>query len=269
MRIFIGCLFTLLSVPPCFAQHTPDWDNYVMYVNQKPVSIVVDLGLKAQVPLRDHPYVVIVRTKLLKAEANGQPGKEERATLDRMENRLDSALEASSGAIYAGRFTQRGLREFYFYTIDSVGFLKGVESAMSQFPEYQFLCQAKADLQWEHYLQVLYPPEKEYEGILSRRQVDELANRGDRLRSPRRIDHHLAFATRSGRDAFLRDANTRGFQSAGLEDGPESENMRFFLHIYRNDTPGYIFVDQVVLPLWEAARAQKGQYRGWETVVAR
>ena len=269
MRFFILTLFFLHSVPGSFAQQVADWDAYVMYVNLKPVSIVVDLGLKAKVPVRDHPIVVIIRTKLRQPDPNGQPGKEERATLDQMENRLDSSLTASSGSIYAGRFTQRGLREFYFYTMDSVGFLQGVQTAMSQFPEYQFLCQAKADPPWEHYLQVLYPPDKEYEGILSRRQVDQLAASGDGLRSPRRIDHQLAFATRSGREAFLREASSRGFQTDSQEDGPESENMKFIVNIYKVDIPDYAFVDRVVLPLWEAARAQKGQYRGWETKVAR
>jgi hypothetical protein len=268
MRIFLlisPCLFFFYPVRG--QTYQSNWDTYVTEVNQKPVSVVVDLGLKAVAPLKERPYVVIVRTKLASPERNGQPGKGEITRLDDMEDKLEDELSRISGAIYAGRFTQRGIREFYFYALDSIDYLKAVMSAMAGFTEYQFLCQAKEDRAWENYKLVLYPSEKDMETILNRRQIDLLAGKGDLLRSPRRIDHHFVFPTKSKREEFLHSMTRENFQMAGIEDGPEGGDMPFSLHMYRADIPDYSRISQLFIPLWENARRLQGRYMGWETFV--
>ena len=270
MRFFLLFgLWAVFFIPARSQSYQSNWENYVMEVNRKPVSVVVDLGLKSLAPIRDRPYVVIVRTKLLSPEPSGQPGQEEMERLDAMEDQLVSQLSRHSGAFYAGRFTQRGLREFYFYALDSVGYLTGVQTAMSGFPEYQFLCQAKEDRSWQNYLQVLYPSEKDMEAILHRRQIDLLAQKGDGLNKSRRIDHFFYFPSRSKREEFMRNLSAENFQLASMEDGDEGESMRYSLQLFRNDIPDYRQVNGLFMPLWERARKFQGRYAGWETYVVK
>jgi uncharacterized protein (TIGR01619 family) len=269
MRIFLFLTPMMLFFSPSHAQPPQgNWESYVMEVNKKPVSVVVDLGLRSAAPMKDRPYVVILRTKILTPETNGQPGPGERERLDAMEDQLVNQLSRYSGAIYVGRFTQRGLREFYFYTLDTVGYLKGVQTAMSGFTEYQFLCQAKEDKAWENYLQVLYPSEKDLEMITQRRQVDLLARKGDALVKMRRIDHYFFFPTKSRREDFLRSISGDKFQLGGMEDASsDTRDLPYALHLFRDDVPSYRNIRQLFMPLWENARKFGGRYDGWETFV--
>jgi uncharacterized protein (TIGR01619 family) len=270
MRIFLPVFSSLLFFTLARGQtHQSNWDNYVMEVNRRPVSVVVDLGLKTVAPMKERPYVVIIRTKILSPESNGQPGKAERARLDEMEEKLEDQLSRYCGALYAGRFTQRGIREFYFYALDSIEYVKAVQTAMAGFTDYQYLCQAKEDKAWENYQQVLYPSEKDMEAILNRRQIDLLASKGDPLSIPRRIDHHFVFSSKSKREEFVRSMTKENFQLASMEDGPEGGEMSYSLHMYRDDIPAYSRIAQLFLPLWENARKLQGRYLGWETYVVR
>jgi hypothetical protein len=269
MRIFL--LLTLLCslhpVHALFAQE--DWDNYVMEVNRKPVSVVVDLGLKKNAPMADRPNVVIVRVQLAAPEPSGQPGKAELDKLELMENSLESTLRRQLGAIYAGRFTQRGIRELYYYVLDTVGFREQVNMVMAGFRDYPYLCQAREDRSWTNYLQVLYPSDKDLEIIMNRRLLDELSAKGDGLTSPRRIDHFFLFPTPAKREEFLRARLRDGYLLAEMDELPEGDALRYSLHIHRDDTPSYAVIASLFLPLWEEARKSQGRYTGWETFVVR
>ena len=153
-----------------------------MEVNNKPVSIIVDLGLATVAPQQERPFVVIIRTKILQPEPNGQPGKTESVRLDEMENMLVEQLSSKIGAVYTGRYTQRRLREFYFYALDTLDYFFAIKSALAGFTEYQWLTQAKEDKKWTNYFTVLYPPPIEYEKIQNRRLVDLLKGKGDELK---------------------------------------------------------------------------------------
>jgi hypothetical protein len=39
-----------------------DWENKVLAVDGKPVSVNVDLGLSAKAPIKERPFVIILRT---------------------------------------------------------------------------------------------------------------------------------------------------------------------------------------------------------------
>jgi uncharacterized protein (TIGR01619 family) len=269
MRLFL--ILTLLSclhpVSSLFAQE--DWDNYIMEVNRKPVSVVVDLGLKKNAPMADRPNVVIVRVQLAAPESNGQPGKAELGKLELMENGLENTLRQQMGAIYAGRFTQRGIRELYFYVQDTLGFREQVGTVMAGFRDYPYLCQAREDRSWTNYLQVLYPSDKDLEIIMNRRLVDELSAKGDGLTTPRRIDHFFRFPSQAKREEFLRARLQDGYLLENMDVLPEGDALRYTLRIHRDDTPSYAVITSLFLPLWEAAKKSQGRYTGWETFVVR
>lgn len=269
MRFFLPVLFFagVIPFPALFAQE--NWDNYIMEVNRKPVSVVVDLGLKKSAPMADRPYVIIVRTQLASPEANGQPGKSELGRLEAIENGLEATLKRQLGAIYAGRFTQRGIRELYFYALDTIGFREQVGTVMSGFRDYPYLCQAKEDRPWTNYLQVLYPSDKDLEIIMNRRQLDDLSARGDGLKASRRIDHFFLFPTPAKREEFLRARLREGYYLGGMDELPEGEPQRFTLRIHRDDIPSYAGITTIFLPLWEEAKKSQGKYTGWETNVVR
>jgi hypothetical protein len=48
-------------------------------------------------------------------------------------------------AWYAGRFTQRGLREFYFYALDTVDYVQSSVSILQKHSKFPFLVKAVYD----------------------------------------------------------------------------------------------------------------------------
>jgi uncharacterized protein (TIGR01619 family) len=269
MRYIITIFFLLWSILSPGQKSVSDWDAYLMEFNNKPVSIIVDLGLAAAAPQKERPFVVIIRTKILQPEANGLPGKKESARLDEMENKLVEQLSSKSGAVYTGRYTQRGLREFYFYTLDTLEYLFAVKSALAGFSEYQWLTQAKEDRKWTNYFTVLYPPPLEMEKIQNRRLVDLLKGKGDALKDPRRIEHFFYFKTKSKREDFLRSPGIEQFSIDELPEATENTTLPYMLHLFKDDVPDYSFIDRVLIPLWERAREFEGRYDGWETYLVK
>lgn len=193
------------------------------------------------------------------------PGKAEISRLDKMENLLVEQLSSKCGAVYTGRYTQRGLREFYFYTLDTLEYFLAIKSAMAGFTDYQWLCQAKDDKSWTNYFTVLYPPPVELEKIQNRRLVDLLKQKGDALKEPRRIEHFFYFKSKSKRDEFMRSSGMENFSVAEIPEALETGAFPYMLHLYKDDVPDYNFIENIIIPLWERARQFQGKYDGWET----
>lgn len=245
-----------------------DWDAYLMQVEGRPVSVVVDLGLRRVAPLADKPYATLIRTRLLRPQANGLPGSVDSARLDSLEERLVEWLEKARGDIYAGRFTQRGIRTFHFFTGDTSGQAAALHAAFASFPEYAWLARSVADSAWSNYLDALYPPPRELELIRDRRLVERLQRQGDPLTRPRSVEHFLRFPSKTSRMEFLRQPGMEAFTVAEMPEADSSrKDLPYLLHLRRDDTPDMRFIDRVVMPLRDKALRMRGRYEGWETYL--
>jgi uncharacterized protein (TIGR01619 family) len=269
MRWISVLIFCLISFLGRAQNYQSNWDAYQMEINKKPVSIIVDLGLVLRAPLKERPFAIIVRASLKNPDYNGLPVDPEIQMLDKLEDSLVYYLDKSSGGVYAGRFTQRGLREFYFYALDTVNYLAGVAAAFQNFNGYKWLTIAKEDKTWRNYFDVLYPPPAELERIQNRRVVDQLRSKGDLLKESRKIDHFIFFKTKVGREEFLRGLKENGFKIEEMPDEPGAGETPYKLHLSRVDRPDYVNIDKVTLYLWDLARKYNGRYDGWETYVVK
>ena len=246
-----------------------DWDTYVLNLDGKPVTYLVDLSLAERAPMRDRRFAILVRTRLLSQDANGMPSKAESDSLNRVEDRVEGALSSSLDAVYAGRYTQRGLRQFHFFAGDTTGYREALEGVFAGQTGRTWMARAVEDTGWSHYFDELYPPAVELERIRNRRLVDLLEKKGDALTAPRRVDHFFRFRTKSARESFLRSLSSKGFGIAASPEADAEPGLPYLLQVYRNDAPGYPMIDRVVIPLWEEARRSNGRYEGWETYLVK
>ena len=252
------------------AQTNENWDNFIISVNGHPVSIVVDLALKEKAPQKERPFSVVLRTKYANPDENGFPPEESRAALEQIENRLELALRKENGAVYAGRFTQRGLREFYFYALDTVGYMATCNRIMQDFPDHPWLAKAMNDGNWSNYFEILYPGDTELEKIENRRMVKELESRGDDLSRPRKIDHLFLFRSAAGRKAFLQAMDLPGFRVLDMPvEKTEAGDFAFRLLISRDDKPEINEMDRLTIYMGQLCRKHNGRYEGWQTHVVK
>ena len=254
---------------PARSQVIPeDWDNYVISVNNRPVSVVVNLGLKEKAPLKERPFAVILRTKYTDTDPNGFPAPEISGVMDSIEFALEAKLKSTLGAVYAGRFTQRGLREFYFYALDTTQYLATCASVMDKFKAFPWLCKAVLDKTWSNYFEVLYPSPNELEKMENRRIIETLKQKGDPLKTPREIDHLFYFKTIAGRQTFLKNLDVDDIKI--VEMPPERSELGdygFRLKISRSDIPDQFTMDKLCIYLRESAVKNSGIYGGWQTYI--
>ncbi len=267
MRRYLIVTFLHLSLFSQSQKIQHDWENYVLAVDGKPVSVNVDLGLSSKAPIKERPFVIILRTKIKNPDTQGMPYPEEYAPLLSIEDSLIYNLGKETGAIFTGRFTQRGLREFYFYAPDTIGFEKSVFAAMASFSGYEWLSQAKADPKWDNFFTVLYPSEFELLRIYGRRQI-ELILKDDAKRHQSYMVHHaFTFSLLKDREDFLKNLPWTGFEILSLPSVPDIKTNLFSLAIQRKAVLSLEWVDQFVVPLYKATKRYSGKYEGWAPIL--
>jgi uncharacterized protein (TIGR01619 family) len=268
MKLIFTILLNLLG-SIAFAQ-TDNWDNYVVSVNEKPVSVVVNLGLRDLAPAKERPYAIILRLKYPDVDEKGFPTVEMADDLNKLESMLEASLQKSNGAWYAGRFTQRGLREFYFYTLDTVDYFKSCAAVLVQFPKFPWLVKAVYDKAWSNYFEVLYPQNEEKEKLENRRTIDELVKKGDVSSRQRPIDHTLFFKSDWHRKQFLKAIEEPGFKVIEMPvEKSNNTEQGFKMVLRRDDRPELQTMNTLTIYLSQLATKNGGRYSGWSTFVVK
>lgn len=244
-----------------------DWENYVVSLNGKPVSINVDLGLATIAPVREDSFVIILRVKMNQLDAKGMPTDAEAEQLLKMEDALVSLLGRQSGATLAGRFTQRGIREFYFYAPDTLGFRKGVNQSMQPFSDHEWLSQAKKDAKWENYFTVLYPGKLDKFRIESRRNLAELSRAGLLKQGPLPVDYFFDFQELESMKNFLSSPSMTGFEIVSLPNKASVVNQTQVLVLRKKVEPDYSWIESHLVPLYNEAIKKGGDFLGWQRVL--
>lgn len=263
-------LFLLLGFAP-FLGHSQkiihDWENYVTSVGGKPISVNVDLALGQVAPIKENPFVVILRLKLRAPSTNGLPGVEEMKELDKLESRLVELLARQVGAMFAGRFTQRGIREFYFYSPDTLGYQNAINQSLFSLNEGEWLCQAKRDEKWENYFTVLYPSTLDLLKIESRKKLELMGvGEGIVLRNVE-VEHYFEFENVDNRTKFLSAPENTGFKIVEMPALPDKSKGKFVLVLRRKEDPDFSWIERRIVSLFILSQKNGGSYKGWSEIV--
>lgn len=264
MRSYLMLLFIHLSFFTNSQTLQHDWENYIVSVDGRPVSINVDLGLYSFAPIKERSFVIILRTKLKNPDSKGMPYPEEYATLLTMEETLIVDLGKETGAMLTGRYTQRGLREFYFYAPDTIGYNIGVHRAMKNFPDYEWLSQAKEDKKWDNYFTVLYPSPIDLLRINSRRQIEKFNKNGDKKTSNTSIIYSFSFTSFKEREQFLRNLTWQGFEIISMPEIEDYKTNKFNLQLKREAKLDLVWIEQFVVPLFRFSQKYGGKFHDWK-----
>jgi uncharacterized protein (TIGR01619 family) len=264
---FLYFLAIFLSGPVFSQKIVHDWENYVVSLNGKPVSINVDLGLAAIAPVKEDSFVIILRVKMNQLDTKGMPSEAEVEELLKMEEVLVTMLARQSGATLAGRFTQRGIREFYFYAPDTLGFRRGVNQSMQPFSDYEWLSQAKKDPQWENYFSVLYPGKLDKFRIESRRNLAELTRAGLIRQGPVMVEYFFDFQDLEPMKRFLSSPEMTGFEIISLPNKQAGNRKSNGLILRKKVEPDYPLIESHLVPLYNAAVKNNGVFLGWQRML--
>ncbi|HYH13812.1 MAG TPA: DUF695 domain-containing protein [Flavisolibacter sp.] len=247
--------------------HKQEWDFYFSTVDDSIGSFYIDLGLASIAPISDRPFLVWISLQMNCPREDGLSSNEEFETLRTIEDRLQDFMVAKHKAIYTGRLTTDGRRDFYFYLGDTTLHDKTISEAMVAFPTYAFDVGIKEDNQWEQYLGFMYPSDREWQSIQNRRVIDNLKEHGDPLTKARPVDHWIFFKTAADKEKFLSKISDEGFTVVANDYDTALGETPYQLQLSRVDKVDHKSVDDYVLHLWQLAEESEGEYNGWETSV--
>ncbi len=259
---------TIMWMLTGYGQAQEDWETYVLQVKDKPISIMVDLGFKKAPITKENKNVLIVSLRLKSVQSNGLPQRSELSRLDSLENDLVEQLYSSLNAVYTGRYTSNGKRDFYFYTNDTSRYAALIDNIVTPYT-YTVSTLCKSDPELSNYKEVLYPTPLEMQRIYNRRMIEQLVHAGDLLTAPRPVDHLIFFKTEKDRRRFADIAAENRFSviHAGEEKGVR--DRPFSLELSRIDRVDEASIEKASLYLWELSLTFGAQYEGWETFVVK
>ncbi len=242
------------------------WDFYLCKVDEQIASINLNLGLAEVAPLADYPIMAYVHLHMREPRPDGLSSNQEYPRLEQLEEQLIPALCANGEAIFAGRNTTAGCRDFYFYLRQANNWPSRVATALANFSEYEYSADSREDAEWSSYFDFLYPGEVDLQRMQNRRICVILEQNGDTLSTPREIRHWAFFANSEQRQAYIDQALATHYKIEQIyqtEDQDYPQALCFSQHA----VPAFNEIDSITLPLFFAAQEHDGYYDGWETEI--
>lgn len=236
-----------------------DWSSYFARVENEPISVAVDLALRAEAPLPGKATAYTIAVTLRDPDEHGMTGSSEYRVLARIEEELAAALEAR-GLVEAGRVTGRGMRTFHYYgpSVDDVA--GTIASVMGSHAEYAYRALEADDPLWAIYTNYLYPDEQQLAFANDMKALQVLLDAGDDLAKARPVEHTIFFDGRQKRDTFARAMANQGYRVA-IDDG---ENA---VRCAKLETIDPFKITEMRVALTALAEEFGGEYSGWSTVV--
>ena len=245
-----------------------DWDYYLCEIDGEQAGVFINLALHGHAPDVERRVSLRIATPLIAAEPGGLEESDE-TDADRLEDDLEETVLARMNALYVGRITHSGLREFFFYASGSQGMLEAVREVSRRHPEYKLEAGSAADPRWDQYLQVMYPAPEVLRSMNKQKVLNALREHGDELTQPREVEHWVHFASTEARHEFRKKVAGKGFAVRRELNDPNEESVErpFGLIIWRKETLDQQNIDRVTLELEALSQASGGHYECWESPV--
>ncbi len=262
-------LFVTLLFPLALSAQDEYWDTYLAKYEKGPGSVMLNMDLKKIAPVKKLPFLLVTGVSFTNCTDEGQPAAREFPNLYKMEDSVKALVDHNVRNKMAGSFTYQCQRLVYFYVADTSK-LDGLLAALYKrsFPGYLPFINLKEDSTWKFYLGFLYPNEVAYEYMQNQKVLVHLQKAGDKLITPRPVDHWIYFSTEADRTCFIAYAKQNHFNFVSAEKTTDITRP-YKLQITRMDKVDVTSITKLTLELKKAARKCKGEYDSWETVLVK
>ncbi|HEU4472850.1 MAG TPA: DUF695 domain-containing protein [Flavisolibacter sp.] len=267
-RILLLPVF-LFSYCVLHAQAAGQWDTYMSMYEKGPGTVLIDLGLKTSLPDKELPFLLETGVRFTDCTSDGLPAPTAFDQLYLISDSVNVLVSLAVESKMAGTFTYQCERKDYYYISDTTGLRKKLEQLYTRrFPNSAYSIVIRADAGWKTYTGFLYPDEETFEYMQNTKLVMKLEEAGDKLSTPRKVDHWLYFRDEKGRAAFASKAREKGYAvEEQTAKGPASSPYQ--LHLSRIDKVELGSITRLTLQLRKEANQYGGQYDGWETAVTK
>jgi len=245
---------------------TQDFDVYLVTMEDKPASFVVDLAAAEHGPVDTHGLRLTIRVPMLQPRADGLRDASELDALGELEDRLCDRLEEAVDAIYAGRVVHGGDTTFFFYVPDGHrGDLDDLAPITGNLGRYRPEWALDEDPEWECYFAYLTPDPVSRQSIWNRRLLQAFEEGGDRLEEPREVDHLAYFPTQAQAEKAAVELRRAGFKTDDIQ-APEEHADAWSLQFHRVDALSDGRPDEFCAEILDVILPLEGLYDGWGAI---
>jgi len=243
---------------------TDAWQGYPCRIGSHPGFVTYNHSAAQRLAQLPFPFFAGFRVAFDAPEEDGFPPTSEHERLRELEVFLASRFSPDD-ALMVGRTTTNGERYFQFYTRLARAACKAIADRAWDLTGYEVAIAHEEDPARTTYWKELYPDEDGWQAIRDRSLERALQDAGDPLTEAREILHWAWFGSADARAAFL--AAVAPLADLVAESEIPEGRFRFSAKLRHHGLPDSVSVHRVTLGLSRAARANGGEYDGWEAQV--
>jgi len=243
------------------------WEIYMKPVDGKPASVLFNAGVSMEIEELKHlnPTVAFVKVKLKQPKKDGLLHPDEADEIAYLEDKLEAGILKFRLGKYVGRIISDGYVTFIYYVPFTYNWQEFLDYATDEHGHYEIQSGYQEDSAWNFYRRLLYPNAKEWQIIQNHKTCDALKAQGDKLHTPRAIEHRLYWGEGCDKERLRNVLEQEGFKILTPFEDDKGSGVSFF----RIDTPFYSDIDELTLHLIDLLEANGATYDGWETSVVK
>jgi hypothetical protein len=253
---------------PAFGQ-TEQWDTYMAKYDNKPGSVMVDMGLMASAPDRRYPNLVITGPVAHNCNSLGIPSKEEIEKLEEILSATGNFLTGVTAKVLAGTFTSNCQRLNYYYVKDTFGIRNALARMYNRsYRDYDYAIKIKPDPEWKTYSTFLYPDDASLNWMENDKIISRLINEGDSLKKPRDINFELYFKSDTDRKRFATYETGKGYKEGRMTESRKAP-VTYAIIISKFGPVKMDEINKMTAELKADVQKYHGVYAGWVAPIAR
>ncbi|MCP4448020.1 MAG: DUF695 domain-containing protein [Myxococcales bacterium] len=252
---------------PTFSDNPDSWETYFTTVDDCPASIALDIFVGERAPLESNTNLLAVLIHMNEPGEHGLGDGVDPEALRHVEQQVVHAYEQELSVLFVGRVRSQGVWQLYFYGAESEEVEQRAAQLLSGFSGWKQELHIKSDPQWDLYFDLLFPDRERLQWIQDRKVCEALAEQGDTLVIPRRVDHYAYFATSADRQRFIDASGKEHFEVESVSFDPDEEHMAYTVQLHRTECVELEAIHEAVMNLLVTATEHDGLYDGWETSV--
>lgn len=239
------------------------WDCYMTTLDEEgsAASIFVKMGLGAWAPQLERTQRLRVIIPIKNPREDGLiDHQEEVEQLWAIEEELVETLEESSDALFVGRVTTGGIRDFVFYYPEGERPEFTVQKFFAHYPQYEADVNMAEDTDWEFFQDILMPDEYESLAMSIDHKVRALAEAEDPVEQPRPVNVLLSFEEKEARASFI-ESLSEDVSRELIE--PNDEDPRFLIELTKNIEATPNALGDFCLLMFKEVKELGGEFEGW------
>lgn len=260
---FILAILLTLSTLTSYAQ-PEEWDMYMATINNKPASVLVDMGLYKNAPDTRYPYVVITGPRFKNCKTNGLPETEE---LPKLEEILDASTAFLSGVtakVLAGTITHNCQRNNYYYVKDTANVRNAlIRLYKRNYSDYNYGVIIKYEASWLNYISVLYPTDNTKNWMDNQKILASLVQQGVDVHQKQHIKHVACFAADTTSVNFITKAQSLELNAMPLKNLMATK-LPYCISINQVHTLQIDSICKETILIKNLVADFKGIYHGWQ-----